>query len=68
MKIPDELMQRWQDLKTYGDGKKIADANSDTVNEMDVSRAFNKGECTDTVFEAMAKFYKEKEVMIKQYL
>lgn len=67
MKIPDELKKKWDDLRSFGDGKKIAEAYEE-VNEVDVSRAFNTGECSDEVFHAMADFFKKKEDSVKQYL
>lgn len=67
MKVPEELLKKWQDLKSFGDGRKIVDLN-DNITEMDISRAFAKGECSDNVFQAIAKFYKEKEEMVKPFL
>ncbi len=67
MIIPSELLKKWNELKSHGDGKKISDENQD-VTYMDVSRAFSKGECSDKVFEAIAQFYKSKEERIKEYL
>ncbi len=66
MKIPDDLKKKWDDLRSHGDGKKIADAYTD-INEVDVSRAFTSGECSDEVFHAIADFYKKKEESVKQY-
>ena len=65
--VPDELKKKWEDLRSFGDGKKIADSSQD-VNEVDVSRAFSTGECSDEVFHAIAEFFKKKEESIKQYL
>lgn len=67
MKIPDELLKRWNDLKSFGDGKKIAEENPE-ITDRDVSVAFSKGECSDKVFEAIADYYKQKEEKIKEYL
>lgn len=67
MKVPDELMKKWQDLRSFGDGRKIVEQNQD-VSEMDISRAFKESECSDTVFYAIAKFYKEKEELVKPFL
>lgn len=67
MKVPEELMTKWKNLRSHGDGRKIADA-SDDVNEVDISRAFNTGECSDEVFHAIADFYQEKEERVNQYL
>lgn len=66
MRIPDELFKRWCDLRSHGDGKKISDTKD--VSEMDVSRAFSTQECSDDTFKAIADFYKEKEVTVKEYL
>ena len=67
MVIPKALMGKWKLLRSFGDNKKIAAIHKDII-EMDVSRAFRKGECSDEVFEAIAGFYKEKEEKLKAYL
>lgn len=67
MKIPDELMKKWQDLRSHGDGKSIVEQNQG-ITEMSVSRAFTTGECSDEVFTAIADFYKDKEERVNQYL
>lgn len=67
MKIPGDILKKWIDLRTYGDGKAIAE-KSEEVSENDVSRAFKKGECSDTVFIAMAGFYKEREEKVNMAL
>lgn len=66
MKIPDELFKKWTDLRSHGDGKKIADTKG--LNENDVSRAFNTQECSDDTFEKLAEYYKEKEEKVNQFL
>lgn len=38
MKIPDKIFSQWKDLRTHGDGKKIAEQKG--ITEMDVTRAF----------------------------
>jgi hypothetical protein len=69
MKIPEVLLQKWNDLKSHGDGKKIAEESGSVgITKDDISRAFKNGECSDEVFEAIAGFYKEKEEKVKQYL
>lgn len=68
MKIPEALLEKWLALKSYGDGKKIAEESDNGVNDMDVSRALAKGECSDRVFEAIAKYFKSKEEKINAYL
>lgn len=67
MKIPEELQKKWQGLRSHGDGRKISEAN-EGISEFAVSRALVNGECQDHVFEAIAKYYKEKEENIKDYL
>lgn len=66
MKIPADLLTRWKDLRSHGDGKKIS--TQADITEMDVSRAFSNGECSDDVFRAIADFYKEKEEILKEYI
>lgn len=67
MQVPDELMKKWTALRSHGDGRKIAELHNG-ITEMDISRAFNLGECRDEVFDAIAGFYKEKELKVKEYL
>jgi hypothetical protein len=67
MKIPAELLEKWAELRSRGDGIKIAEESTDVTNE-DVSRAVNTGECSDKVFDAIADYYKRKEEKIKEYL
>ena len=67
MRVPDELMKKWQDLRSHGDGKTIVEQNQG-ITEMSVSRAFTTGECSDEVFKAIADFYKDKEEKVNQYL
>lgn len=67
MKIPEELLKKWSELRSHGDGVKIAEQNSD-VTVFDVSKAINTKECPDRVFEAIANFYKEKEEKVKEFL
>jgi hypothetical protein len=66
MKVPDKIFSQWMNLKSHGDGKKIAEQKG--ITDMDVSRAFKLQECSDTVFEAIAEFYKEKQELIKEYM
>lgn len=66
MKIPEELFNRWQALRSYGDGKKIAEKGG--LTEVEVSKAMTTQECSDKVFEEIAAFYKEKEEKVKEYL
>ena len=40
-------------------GKRIAEKNPN-INDMDVSRAFKLGRCSDEVFTAIAKYYNTK--------
>jgi hypothetical protein len=66
MKIPDEVFAKWKELRSFGDGKKISEQTG--VTENDVSRAFTGQECSDETFEALAKFFKEKEEKINAIL
>lgn len=67
MKIPDELLKKWNDLRSFGDGKKIVELNPE-ISPAEVSRAFTSGECSDRVFEIMGEFFKNKDDKIKEYL
>ena len=67
MQIQKEILEKWKQLRSFGDGTKIAAANPG-IAKMLVSKAFKKGECNDEVFKAMAEFYQEKEKQISQYL
>jgi hypothetical protein len=66
MKIPEELFNKWQDLRSYGDGKKISDQTG--LSEVEISRAMTTRECSDKVFEEIAKYFKEKEEKVKEFL
>jgi len=67
MKIPEELKKKWSELRSHGDGVKIAEQNPG-VTVYDISRAINTGECSDLVFDAIAGFYKEKGEKVKEFL
>lgn len=70
MNITKETLSKWAKLKSHGDGAKIAEANPG-INVMDISRAFKLGRCSDEVYEAIEKYYREKsgtvipEAMVK---
>lgn len=66
MKVPDKIFNAWQDLRSHGDAKKIAEQKG--ITEMDVSRAFKNQECSDAVFEAIAEFYKDKQDLVREYM
>lgn len=66
MKIPDKIFSQWKDLRTHGDGKKIAEQKG--ITEMDVTRAFNTQECSDDTFKAIADFYKDKADLVESYM
>ena len=66
MKIPTDVFTKWQNLRSFGDGKKIASEKG--LREVEVSRAFTTQECSDEVFEKLAEFFKEKEEKIQKIL
>jgi len=66
MKIPDDVFKKWLDLRSFGDGKKIAEEKGITT--MEISRAFTTQECSDSVFEKLAEFFKTKEERIKEII
>jgi hypothetical protein len=67
MKVPEELMKKWNDLRSHGDGKAIVEQNP-ALTEMTVSRAFTSGECSDETFQAIANYFKIKEGKVKEFL
>ncbi len=66
MTVPKELKDKWNDLYSVGDFEAIAKKSGLSTETIRV--AFNKGECTDKVFEAIASFYKERDQRVKEYL
>lgn len=66
MRIPDEVFKKWQDLRSFGDGKKISEQKN--ITEVDISRAFTTQECSDETFEKLAEFFKEKEERIQKII
>lgn len=66
MKIPKELIKKWEVLRSDLDTERIAEAAG--VHKQTVRNAFNTGKCSDEVFKAMADFYSGKEVLINQYI
>ena len=66
MVIEKKLLDKWKALRSPDDSGKIA-MMAETTPET-VQNAFRNGKTNDKVFEAMAKFYKEKAEMIAQYL
>jgi len=59
MVISKKILAEWKKLRSHGDGKRIAEKNPN-INDMDVSRAFKLGRCSDEVFTAIAKYYNTK--------
>jgi hypothetical protein len=59
MKIPQELLNNWKGLRTHGDNTKIAEKYGTT--KMQITRAFKGRSVPDEVFEAIQKFYTDKE-------
>ena len=66
MNIPNEILGKWEILKSNGDCKAIAEKAG--VSYWSVSKAISNGKCTDEVFQAIADYYKEKQEMIKSYI
>ena len=67
MEIPEKLMKTWEVLRSPGDGDRLAEKLPGSAAET-FNRAFREGKCRDEVFDTMAKFYKEKAELVKQYL
>jgi len=68
MEIPIQILDSWKKLRSHGDGKKIVKANSGKIGEIDITRAFKNGKCSDDVFEIIGNFYKEKEQRVEKYM
>lgn len=70
MEIPKELLDKWSKLTAYGDPKKIVESmpENERVTEQAIRNALNDGACSDTVFKAIAEFYKNRAEIIAQYL
>lgn len=66
MTIPEELLQKWENLKSEGDNGKLSDLLGRTPQT--VLNIFKSGSCSDEQFKTIADFYKEKEDLIKEYL
>jgi hypothetical protein len=66
MKIPNKLLDNWEKLKSSNDASCIAEVSG--YSRQSVYRAFDMGECSDELFEAMATFYKEKQERIESFL
>ncbi len=67
MVIAKKTLAEWKKLRSHGDGKRIAEKNP-TINDMDVSRAFKLGRCSDEVFAAMVKYYRGKSEKMDKLL
>lgn len=66
MTVPKELQDKWKSLYSTGDFQAIAEKSGFTHETIRTS--FNKGECSDKVFEAIADYYKGKDQRVNQYL
>lgn len=67
MQIPDELLKKWNVLRSPGDSERMSEKLEGSAGET-FNRAFREGKCRDEVFKIMAEFYEEKAEMIKEYL
>ena len=66
MQIPKKLIEKWAVLKGSEDISKIAESLGMTG--QNVRNAFKRKSCSTEVFTGIAKYYEEKERMIKQYI
>lgn len=62
MKIPTELLNNLKGLRSHGDNAKIAEKYG--ITKMQVTRAFKGRSIPDDVFEAINKFYADKEARL----
>jgi hypothetical protein len=66
MTIPNELLGKWEVLRSAGDMTEIAERAD--VSTVTISKAFSTAKCSDEVFKVIAEFYQDKEEMISSYL
>lgn len=60
MKIPAEMLNLWKSMRSHGDNDKII-ANATDSEKVLITRAFNRGSCTDELFLKLKAFYLQKE-------
>ena len=65
MKVPKNIIDRWDVYRSHGDLSEIARIAG--VNVMTVHRVFTHGRITPDLFEIMAQFYAEREELLRQY-
>lgn len=58
MKIPAEILEKWKELKEYGDVVELAKQTGKS--QPVISLAFSGGECSEEVFATMSDFYKAR--------
>jgi hypothetical protein len=70
MEIPKDLLEKWEVLKAQGDPERIVESMpaDSRVSFQTIRNAFNTGECSPEVFEAIAEFYKKRAERIAQFL
>ena len=66
MNIPEEILQKWSNLRSEGDTKEIAEIAG--VHKNTIMTAFRERKCNIRVFQAMAAFYDKRAELVKQYL
>ena len=72
MKAPEELLDKWADLRSKGDYQKIADSyesrTGNAITLQGVRNAFHVNTFNDELFETVCDFYQSKIDLIKQYI
>lgn len=70
MVVPKKILDKWSTLRSPGDAEKIVASMTDEerVSDETIRRVYKDGKCNDEVFKAMAAFYEQKVVMIKEHL
>lgn len=66
MRIPENILDDWNNLKSTGDMAKIARIAK--VSKPTVSRAFNDEVCSDHLFNVMAKYFAKKRQTLESIL
>jgi AcrR family transcriptional regulator len=66
MTIPKKILEKWTELRSSGDVANISKASG--INRQTIYYAFNNGKCSDETFEAIAKYYAEKEQRLSTFI
>lgn len=66
MQVNEKLMRKWVALKSKEDVAKIAE--NANVTPQSIRNVFREKKCSTHIFTAIAKFYKEKGELLKEFI